>query len=346
MLFLLVFSVLVSLSFVNGEMSIDCRVNGCVVPGFICDIQTGACNPDLCIGVTCGEDYECHSNDGQCYYIGPKGCESVICDETTVCVPGAPGMIGTCVSKCLGVGCPTGTSCEATSGACKTSEELCVGVTCQTNYVCSFGYCLPDCPPGENCLLSTEGPCHLKPICCCVLDTYGLPICFEDGLFEGCVYDPWGNEIEVWPGPSVEEICSGWGIYETKYNYEGYCGAPVGSLALVFSFLGTSTAEVLSSIDSWLNSGTEYCNPPCNPDEQCDKDTGRCIPRIIPPPPPTDCTITGCNADEYCDKDTGRCVTRPTPPPPPPSCVGRDGSECDLGDNKKGICRGGSCIPL
>jgi hypothetical protein len=172
-------------------------------------------------------------------------CGSVCCDPGEDCVAGA----------CLPA-CPSGVRCGAEQGCCDVGETCVGGVCCPMSRACGDVCCNPDeqCSAGEciACLTPLcngqccgEGElCHAGQ-CCSVDSICGVECCGPDEVceFESCHRDC-GDLVRC---GETEECCSA-----DQVCYLGECITP-----------------------------GDPCDDPydCPPDQYCDLETGRCMPR-------------------------------------------------------------------
>ncbi|HVU03499.1 MAG TPA: hypothetical protein VHE30_17190 [Polyangiaceae bacterium] len=115
--------------------ALDDDCNGMTDDGDLCPAGQ-ICDRGKCVGRCGSSEFKCKggkvcSDRGYC--VDPA-CETVTCDEGSVCVA------GTCKAACDGITCPVPTVCRG--GAC---IDPCDGVTCEAGKVCSGGVCVQGC---------------------------------------------------------------------------------------------------------------------------------------------------------------------------------------------------------
>ena len=114
-----------------------------------CDLDTGLCLPEKCIGVKCDAGKVCRA--GEC--VAP--CEGVTCPRGQACVNDE------CVDPCNGIDCGQSKTCR--NGVCVDGCGQCSGAACELPLKCNAGTgacedpsCSPACGSGTYC---DQGTC-------------------------------------------------------------------------------------------------------------------------------------------------------------------------------------------
>ncbi len=315
--------------------------------GADCSVEDGGEEPDLCVGVNCGEHGTCNPEDGVC--ICTDGYTGTNCQ-----IPPAVGEL------CEGVECPSGEFCNPLTGKCETLN-LCNNVDCGDNgtcwpftgqCICDNGYSGVHCevPPADKCAYvncGVHGTCNPTDGSCSCADGYtgancqvppsdfnrcegvscsghgscdpdnGLCLC-DDG-YEGA-----NCQIELEPGLCSGKTCSG----------NGSCDVLTGECLCYEGWTGNSCEfqEELSFCDK-ANCGMGVCN----------EETQSCIciggwsgsDCLTPPTSDTEnlCANKSCGAG-YCVSSTGQCECIP----------GYSGEDCrTITSDPYGFCQNVSC---
>lgn len=142
----------------------NCRGLGCDAD-HVCNVETGACEPDPCATATCATAEACRL--GVC----ERSCASVECADAELC------QSGSCVADpCDAVTCEASQVCSPDTGACV--DNACLASVCGRGLVCdpATGACENDpcnylhCPSGQVC---SKGECALPIV---VLPDAGVPL--------------------------------------------------------------------------------------------------------------------------------------------------------------------------
>lgn len=146
---------------VGGSVTVcddSCYSTGCPSgpPRQIC--SAGQCRTDPCADLGCGFGEYCFTDGTSASCAGP-------CWQS--CGAGQRCVRGRCEASACSEPCPIGTTCDATSGSCRT-DTRCSGVTCKTGQGCRAGACVDDpcqyvrCPTDTTCV-ALEGTCLPNP---------------------------------------------------------------------------------------------------------------------------------------------------------------------------------------
>jgi Cys-rich repeat protein len=172
----------------------NCTTEGCTA-GTVCNEETGACEPDggsnNAICSPCTNDSDCA--DSFCTALGGSTYCVPACENNDDCITGykcfnvqgsglrcVPGSY-TCEQPCIQSGCPTGKTCDFSSGECIPQLDLCD--SCEKDDQCGVGsrcvivgtlgkLCIPQCvnntcSQGGSCQLFDDvSICHPGAECC------------------------------------------------------------------------------------------------------------------------------------------------------------------------------------
>jgi MYXO-CTERM domain-containing protein len=295
----------------------DCYTRGCP-SGQIC--TKGLCIQDPCDNVSCNSGEYCYK--GKCV----KTCATVTCNTGERCVLGKcekdpctgvsckTGEVcwrGVCItSKCAGVLCPLGKTCNPATGLCEDSS--CAHVTCPSrdqycqNGTCYAYKCNTTCQSGYICY---KGQCR------------------EDNCYTyGCK----AGEV-CRQGSCSSDSCKGKTCGSDEFCRGGHCIK--------------SCAKVTCQSDEKCEDGSCVADPctkvVCKKGEYCDEN-GSCQTDR--------CTKVVCGAGRVCEKSTGKCIDDPcagvTCPGSGQEC--RNGqcvqSSCNPSCKAGEVCQGGKCV--
>ncbi len=289
----------------------ECRSNEqCGGPDDLCvtypdaDSRRG-CATDCALTGQCPEGYTCATLDalaGTRVCVNDMNtcldrCEGVTCDEGTVCIP----TTGECTAP--------GTVCDPCTSnlECGGEADLCVGLpgaSCTTDRdcigdeVCNGGQCVAsfcgrdctesdfDCPDGSACFALQGGARQCLPIRLTCLDRCSDVTC-PDG--EAC--DPTSGECEPAPLQACDQPCSN---NVSCLGYDDLC-IDIGLGSYCAPACGEGRPCPIGYLCLEIINGEDHCVPdtetldceacpgdPCEPNEACDPNTGRCIELPVP----------------------------------------------------------------
>ncbi|MFW6369050.1 MAG: hypothetical protein ACOC0J_00520, partial [Myxococcota bacterium] len=295
--------------------------------GYRCETLTGRCIRESCVrDEDCEGDYICE--DGSCVPPEQNSCLSdTECDPPSTICEG-----GSCVSGCQSAGCPSGSSCNASTGRCEADSSCSVDADCSPpSTVCEEGSCVEGCEAG-SCPL--ESYCDIRTGRC-------TPGCTSDA---NC-----GAPDRICQGGECEDGCGTTGC-ETGFTCDsltGRCLPDEGCSSDADCDPPSLICEGTDCVAGCLSTGCGY-------EEHCDEATGRCAAGCVldsdcnPPDTicsegsclaPEDCLADGCPSGELCDFDSRLCE---------PSGTAAIGQACNDGSGGADhtLCATDYCVPL
>ncbi len=187
----------------------DCSTTGCP-SGYVCKLTNGtpACvlpsttdggtvdtgTPDSGDAGSDAPPFTGCTSDSQCASLGPGAkcldgmCVAAAnqCFDQTQCPNGEVCVQGVCTASCaMGQMCPTGYTCDTTTGVCTGNPNPCnvgdAGMSCPMGLTCVDQHCVSPCGPGNTC--PTGEVCVDNG---CIPDQLPTFVCNVEGTQDAC----------------------------------------------------------------------------------------------------------------------------------------------------------------